>query len=91
MAACIAGAVLRVLRCALQGWEALESDLAEAAGPGLDVPKEAAASTRSATQAVLDALTVIALGSQQQQRAPKALGAAMAAAAPADEGVRSPA
>lgn len=78
----MAGAVLRVLRCALRGWEALESDLAEAAGPGLDVPEEAANSARSATQAVLDALTVIAIGGQQRGPA--------AALSPADEGARTP-
>ena len=120
-----------MLRCALDGWEALEPDLAEAAGLGLQarpsvpvldhdqeacnrmswrpvehsllycgdawhavvrccrllallllqVPEEAAASTRSATQAVLDALSDIALGQQPQPPQGRPHGAGPAASA----------
>jgi hypothetical protein len=33
----LAGAVLKILRRALDGWDALESDLAHVAGPGMQV------------------------------------------------------
>jgi hypothetical protein len=51
--------VLKILRRALEGWDALEPDLAEAAGPGMALPEHARSSSRSATQAVVDALVDI--------------------------------
>ena len=52
--------MLKILRRALEGWDALEPDLAEAAGPGMALPEGARSSSRSATQAIVDALVDIA-------------------------------
>ncbi|CAL8466179.1 g5715 [Coccomyxa elongata] len=53
------GAVLKILRDALEDWDALEADLAEAAGPKMALPAGARSSGRSATQAIVDALVDI--------------------------------
>lgn len=52
---CGAGATLSVLDGALEGWDALDSELREAAGLPSQ-PEEGGASVRSATQAVVDAV-----------------------------------
>lgn len=51
--------MLKLLRRALEGWDALEPDLAEAVGPGMALPEHARFSSRSATQAIVDALVDI--------------------------------
>lgn len=47
---------MKILRGALEDWDALEADLAEAAGPKMALPAGARSSGRSATQAIVDAL-----------------------------------
>ncbi len=51
--------MLRILRRALEGWDALEMDLAEAAGTGMALPANWRSGSRSATQAIVDALVDI--------------------------------
>ncbi len=51
--------MLKILREALEDWDALEADLAEAAGPKMALPASARSSGRSATQAIVDALVDI--------------------------------
>lgn len=81
-----AGAVLKILREALEGWDALESDLAEAAGQVMTpAPGAAARSGRSATQAVVDALVDI-VGATSTPYMYARPGSALTQRSPADDG-----
>ena len=66
-ALCIhAGAVLKILKQALESWDATESDLADAASIFMVPPAEAFQSGCSATQAVVDALIRIVQAERPQ-------------------------